>query len=86
MGGLQPGWENFTLGWYFPELAALFLVAAIIIGLIGRLGEEGMVNSIVSGMGDFMRCCLIIALARGVTVIMNNAGITDTVLNALKES
>ncbi len=80
----NPGWENFTLGWYFPELAALFLVAAIIIGLIGRLGEEGMVNSIVSGMGDFMGAALIIALARGVTVIMNNAGITDTVLNALE--
>ncbi|MFN8126444.1 MAG: hypothetical protein U0R64_08065 [Candidatus Nanopelagicales bacterium] len=77
-------WEDFTLGWYFPELAALFLVAAIIIGLIGKLGEEGMVNSIVSGMGDFMGAALIIALARGVTVIMNNAGITDTVLNALE--
>jgi len=77
-------WDTFTLGWYFPELAALFLVAAIIIGLIGRLGEEGMVNSIVSGMGDFMGAALIIALARGVTVIMNNAGITDTVLNSLE--
>ena len=77
-------WDTFTLGWYFPELAALVLVAAIIIGLVGRLGEEGMVNNIVSGMGDFMGAALIIAIARGVTVIMNNAGITDTVLNALE--
>ncbi len=77
-------WDTFTLGWYFPELAALFLVAAIIIGLIGRLGEEGMVNNIVGGMGDFMGAALIIALARGVTVIMNNSGITDTVLNSLE--
>jgi len=77
-------WDTFTLGWYFPELAALFLVAAIIIGLIGRLGEEGMVNAIVSGMGDFMGAALIIAVARGVTVIMNNAGITDTVLHSLE--
>ncbi|MCB0916296.1 MAG: YfcC family protein [Actinobacteria bacterium] len=76
--------EGITLGWYFPELAALFLVAAIIIGLVGKLGEEGMVNAIVAGMGDFMGAALIIALARGVTVVMNNAGITDTVLNALE--
>lgn len=76
--------EGITLGWYFPELAALFLVAAIIIGLVGKLGEEGMVNGIVAGMGDFMGAALIIALARGVTVVMNNAGITDTVLNALE--
>jgi len=73
-----------TLGWYFPELAALFLVGAVIIGLIGRLGEEGMVGSIVAGMGDFIGAAFIIALARGITVVMNNAGITDTVLNSLE--
>ncbi len=83
-GDFNTGWDTFTLGWYFPELAALFIVAAIIIGLIGKLGEEGMVNAIVGGMGDFMGAALIIAVARGVTVIMNNAGITDTVLNALE--
>lgn len=76
--------ERITLGWYFPELAALFLVGSVIIGLIGRLGEEGMVNGIVAGMGDFMGAAFIIALARGVTVVMNNSSITDTVLNALE--
>ena len=77
-------WEAWTLGWYFPELAALFLVGAVVVGLIGGLGEERMVGAIVSGMGDFMGAAFIIALARGVTVIMNNAGITDTVLNSLE--
>ncbi len=76
--------SRFFMPWYFPELAALFLVGAVVIGLIGRLGEEGMVNGIVSGMGDFMGAALIIAIARGVTVIMNNAGITDTILNSLE--
>ncbi len=79
-----PAMERVTWGWYFPELAALFLVAAIIIGLVGRLGEEGMVNSISAGMGDFIGAAFIIAFARGVTVIMNNSGITDTVLHALE--
>jgi uncharacterized ion transporter superfamily protein YfcC len=75
---------RFFMPWYFPELAALFLVMSIVIGLIGRLGEEGMVNGIVQGMGDFMGAALIIAIARGVTVIMNNAEITDTILNSLE--
>jgi uncharacterized ion transporter superfamily protein YfcC len=78
--------ESITLGWYFPELAALFLVASVIIGLIGGLGEEGMVNGIISGAGDFMGAALIIAIARGVTVIMNNAAVTDTVLHGLESA
>jgi len=82
----SPSLEKITLGWYFPELAALFLVGAVVIGLVGKLGEEGMVNGIVAGMGDFMGAALIIALARGVTVVMNNAGITDTVLNSLESA
>ena len=76
--------ERITLYWYFPELAAMFLVAAIIIGLIGKLGEEGMVTAIIAGMGDFIGAAFIIAFARGVTVVMNNAGITDTVLSSLE--
>lgn len=79
------GLESITLGWYFPELAALFLVGSVLVGLVGKLGEEGMVNGIVEGMGDFMGAAFIIALARGVTVIMNNSSITDTVLNSLEE-
>ena len=70
--------------WYFPELAALFLIGSVVVGLIGGLGEERTVGAVVAGMGDFMGAALIIAIARGVTVIMNNASVTDTVLNSLE--
>ncbi|MFJ3905847.1 YfcC family protein [Streptomyces sp. NPDC090025] len=85
-------WEEFgitavpTLGWYFPELAGLFLVAGIVIGLISGLGEKGTVDALVVGAGDFIGAALIIVLARGVTVIMNNAQITDTILNVLNKA
>lgn len=79
-----PSWEAFTLGWYFPELAALFLLMSIVVGLVGGLGEEGMVSGIIGGMGDFIGAAFIIAFARGITVVMNNAGITDTILHALE--
>ncbi len=81
-----PSWERVTWGWFFPELAALFLVAAVIIGLVGKLGEEGMVGAIIAGMGDFIGAAFIIAFARGITVLMNNAGITDTVLHSLESA
>jgi uncharacterized ion transporter superfamily protein YfcC len=76
--------EGITLGWYFPELAALFLVGAVVVGFVGGLGEQGTVASIIAGAGDFIGAALIIAIARGVTTIMNNASITDTVLSSLE--
>ncbi|MCX4585768.1 YfcC family protein [Streptomyces sp. NBC_01481] len=75
-----------TLGWYFPELAALFIVAAVVVGLIAGLGEKGTADAIVAGAGDFIGAALIIMLARGVTVIMNNASVTDTILDSLNNA
>ncbi|WP_282776747.1 YfcC family protein [Nocardia sp. CC201C] len=74
-------WE---LGWYFPELTALFLVGAVVIGLVGGLGETRMTEEIGKGFGDFVGAGIVIVLARGVTVIMNNTQITSTVLHALE--
>ena len=77
------GWQ---LDWYFPELAALFVVMSIVVGLIGGLGEKGLTDTLVRGAGDFVGVGLIIVLARGVTVIMNNSQITDTVLHSMENA
>jgi uncharacterized ion transporter superfamily protein YfcC len=77
---------RWQLDWYFPELAALFIVMAVVIGLVAGLGEKRMTDTVVAGAGDFIAVGLIIVLARGVTVIMNNSLITDTVLNSLENT
>ena len=81
-----PNADSFSwqLDWYFPELAALFIVMSIVVGLIGGLGEKGLTDTLVRGAGDFIGVGLIIVLARGITVIMNNAQITDTVLHSME--
>lgn len=77
---------RFQLDWYFPELAALFLLMAVVIGIVAKLGEKGLTNTIATGAGDFIAAGLIIVLARGVTVIMNNSMVTDTVLESLESA
>ena len=66
---------------FFAQATVLFLVMAVVIGMVGRLGEEGTVSSIVSGASDFLGAALIIVVARAVTVVMKNADITDTILH-----
>lgn len=69
-----------TLGWGFAEYTALFLFFAIIIGICDRMKEFEIADSFVRGAADLLGVALIIALARGITVVMNNGLITDTVL------
>jgi uncharacterized ion transporter superfamily protein YfcC len=76
-------WE---LDWWFPQLTALFLVAAVLLGMFGGLGENRLTTTIAKGAGDFIYPALVIVLARGVTVIMTNAQITDTVLHSMEKA
>jgi len=57
-----------------------------VIGLIARLGEEGTVTTIISGAADFLGAALIIVLARGITVVMKNAYMTDTILHWMENA
>ncbi len=70
-----------VLGWWFPELSALFLVSGVIIGLIDRMGEEEIAETYVAGCADLLGVALIIGISRGITVLMNDGQITDTILH-----
>lgn len=69
-------------GWWMAEMSGLFLTAAIIIGIVARLGEGKLVESFVNGARDLLGVALIIGLARGIVVIMDAGHITDTILHA----
>jgi uncharacterized ion transporter superfamily protein YfcC len=66
---------------YFTEAAVLFLVAAVLIGIIGQMGERGTVEAITAGAADFLGAALVIVVARSITVIMKNTYIIDTILD-----
>ena len=68
------------LGWWFGEFSALFLGFAILIGIVAKLGEAGISETFIDGARDMLGVALVIALARGISVIMNNGLIIDTIL------
>jgi uncharacterized ion transporter superfamily protein YfcC len=62
-------------------MTASFLVFSVVIGLIARMKEGDLTSTFVTGAGELLGVALIIGIARGITVIMNNGQITDTVLH-----
>ena len=70
-----------TLWWWFPEMSSSFILFAILIGMVGGLGEDGLTDAFVDGARDLLGVALIVGVARGISVVMNNGQITDTVLH-----
>jgi uncharacterized ion transporter superfamily protein YfcC len=70
-----------ALGWWFPELSALFLAGGILVGLMDRMREAEIAETFVAGCTDLLGVAFIIGISRGITVLMNDGGITDTVLH-----
>ena len=50
------------------------------------MSETNFTSTFVDGTRDLLGVALIIGIARGITVIMNNGLITDTVLNAAEQA
>jgi uncharacterized ion transporter superfamily protein YfcC len=74
-------WE---LGWWLPELSALFFVMTIVVGIVGRLGEQVVAKAFIKGVIDFTGPAFLVTLARGVSVVMTNTKTIDTVLHAME--
>lgn len=81
------GWSALITGlpigqWYFDEASTWFFLMAILIGIIGGLSEKQIVNTFITGAADMMSVVLVIALARGISVLMANTGLDVFVLDA----
>ena len=68
------------LDWWFVEMTTVFLIGAIIIGIIIKISETDFIETFVKGASDLLGVALIIGIARGVTVLMTDGLISDTLL------
>lgn len=68
------------LEWWFEEMTAVFLTGSIIIGYILMINEKKFVTEFIKGAGELLGVALIIGIARGVSVIMEEGMIIDTIL------
>ncbi|UJF15406.1 YfcC family protein [Jeotgalibaca sp. MA1X17-3] len=81
------GKNSSALGsWYFEEITMLFFVMAIIVGLVDRMKEDEIVANFFVGARDLLGVALVVGVARGIQVVMNEGLITATVLHLGEQS
>ncbi|MDX1644360.1 MAG: AbgT family transporter, partial [Thermoanaerobaculia bacterium] len=71
------------LGWGILELSGLFLALAIVAGALGGLGANRIAEEFVAGAAALTGGALVVGLARGIIVVLEDGRILDTVLNAM---
>ena len=62
----------------------MFMVMAVVVGVVARLGETGIANAFIKGVVDFTGPAFLVAVARGVSVVLTNTKTIDSVLFAME--
>jgi uncharacterized ion transporter superfamily protein YfcC len=81
--GVEPFW--FELNWWFPQLSMLFVLAAVLVGFVARMGEKETVRLISAGAADMIGPAMVVLLAGGVSAIMNNTQTMATILYSMEQ-
>ncbi|GAB2839534.1 YfcC family protein [Ferruginibacter profundus] len=68
------------LGWWTTEMSALFLGSSILVALITGLNEKVFIREFINGAASLLSVAFIIGVARGVTIILNDGHVSDSIL------
>jgi len=72
--------------WYIMEIASLFLVLGIASGLSVDKSASDIAKLFLEGMGDILSAAVIVGLAGGIVIVLQDGGIIDTILYGLSRS
>ncbi|PKL25100.1 MAG: YfcC family protein [Spirochaetae bacterium HGW-Spirochaetae-3] len=73
-------WGVIVKGWYFDELAGLFIIMGIVAGFLAGWGPSKIASTFLEGCKDIVFGALVVGLSRGILVVMRDAKIIDTVV------
>ncbi|MEO1772211.1 YfcC family protein [Candidatus Enterococcus ferrettii] len=67
--------------WYFVEMSTLFFMMTLVIGRVNHMNESEIMDSFFVGLKDLVTVAMVVAVARGIQVVMNEGQITATILH-----
>ncbi len=72
--------------WYIMEIASLFFAMGILSGIAANYDANKITAEFIEGARDIMSAALVVGLAGGILVILENGKIIDTILNSVADS
>lgn len=73
-------WGVQSQGWYFTEIAVVFLAVSYLLFLVSGLSEHRFMESFVNGAADLLGVALTVGLARAVSIVMDESHTSDTIM------
>lgn len=70
-------------GWWYEEMAATFLTMGVLSGFAGGYSPNKIAKTFGSGAKTIVVGALIVGIARGIEIVMSDAQIIDTIVNAI---
>ena len=70
--------------WYMAEISALFLAMGIVVGILGGFRANRIADEFVAGAKDIFPAALVVGLASGIIVILQDGHVVDSILHGLE--
>lgn len=71
------------LGWYLTEIAGLFLLMGVLMGIVSNLSLNDIAEAFIEGCRTLVMGALVVGVARGILVVLQDGKIMDTILYGL---
>jgi uncharacterized ion transporter superfamily protein YfcC len=69
--------------WYLIEMGALFVALAIALAIIARMSPDRTAKEFGIGAADLTTTALMIGVARGIQVVLDEGGVVDTIVHGI---
>ena len=69
-----------TMGWWLAEMAAGFLLIAVLAAIVGKLTLKQTVDAFVKGTEEMVVAALVVGFAKAIEVVLQDAQVLDSII------
>ena len=75
-------WGLISQGWYINQVAAVFLMVSVAVGIINRWSASKTASTLVEGLQGGVLSAIVVGVARGILQVVTKGNILDTIIHS----